>query len=260
MHRPALSLLLLSALLFAGCAPLRTRPVGVPVNHGFASALMQEWTERASLVTTLRGLATVTVKAPLNSVNGTQVVLAEQPGRLRAETLSPFGVPMLLLKADGETLGVSVPSQNVYYTGAATAENLGTFVNLPLPPVDLVDILLYRPPLIKAWKEEAFTLQEGGWLLVRHATTHRQELVFNPLRQLVEVSYFEDNDLLMTVSYAQFPLHGETFPHRLTFFIPAKHATINLEFTELETNRKLRADLFELSPPPGAKVVYLTAE
>ncbi len=260
MYRSALLVLLLASALLAACAPLRSRPIGAPVSQTFAEELIQEWSASAVRFTSLKGLAKFKLQAPGNSLNGTQVLIAEKPGHLRAETLSPFGAPLLLLVADGAKLGVLVPQQNVYYTGAATAENLGMFVNLPLRPAALVEVLLYQPPLLKGWKEEAFTLAEGGWLLVRHGALRRQELVFNLRRQLVEVSYFEDNDLVMQVNYAQFPEQGEPFPHLMSIAVPDRYATVSLEFTDLETNAVLRSGLFQLAPPPGAKVVYLTDE
>jgi outer membrane lipoprotein-sorting protein len=253
-------LLLLVLSLSAACAPLRSHLVGEPVSQAFADELMQAWFESAAGVSTLQGLAKVKVQAPLNSLNGSQVILAQKPDRLRAETLSPFGTPMLMLAADGGTLEVSLPGQNVYYTGAASPANLDLFVHLPLRLSDLVDVLLYQPPLIKAWKEEAFSLQKGGWLLVRHGTLRRQELVFNPLRQLVEVSFYKNNDLFMKINYAQIPEQGEPFPYLLSLEIPDNHTTVSLEFSEVKTNGELRPDIFQLVRPPGAKVVYLNGE
>jgi outer membrane lipoprotein-sorting protein len=260
VYRSVLLMLLLASALLAACAPLRTRPIGAPVSQTFAEELIQDWSASAVRFTSLKGLAKVKLQAPGNSMNGTQVLIAEKPGHLRAETLSPFGAPLLLLASDGAKLGVSLPPQNVYYTGTASAENLGMFISLPLRPAALVEVLLYQPPLLEGWKEEAFTLTEGGWLLVRHGTLRRQELVFNLQRQLVEVSYFAQNDLVMKVNYAQFPEQGEPFPHAMNIVVPDSYATVSLEFTDLETNAVLRAGLFHLTPPPGAKVIYLTGE
>lgn len=255
--RSALIAFLLTVSLLTACAPVRTQVLDAPVSRAFADSLMQEWSASAARVTSLQGLAQVRVQAPLNSLHGSQVILAEKPDRLRAETLSPFGAPLLLLAADGGKLGVLLPAQNVYYTGAATPANLDLFVHMPLRLPDLVEILLYQPPLLDAWKEEAFTLQEGGWLLVRHGTLRRQELVFNPGRQLVEVSFFEQNDLVLKVNYGQFPVEGNRFPHLFRLELPASRATVTLEFADLQTNGTLRAGIFQLTPPPGARVVYL---
>jgi hypothetical protein len=249
---------LLTVLILSACAPLATRPVGPVVTRGFADELLRQWAATSSRVTSLRGIAKFQVQAPLKSLNGTQVLIVEKPDHLRAETLSAFGVPLLVLASNGERLGVSVPPENLFYTGAATAENLASFVKLPLPPAELVHLLLYQPELLQGYKEEAYTLPEGGWLLVRHGTLQRQELVFGPLRQLVEVSFFDHNDLILRVEYGQFSESGRGFPHRMSLEVPGRFTTVTLEFSDLETNAPLRSGLFQLTPPPGAKVVYLT--
>jgi hypothetical protein len=219
--------------------------------------LLQGWLEQASRVNSVQGLAKIQVQAPLNNVNGTQVILAEMPDRVRAEMLSPFGAPILMLAVDGDQFGVLLPSQNLFYTGYATPKNLGMFVNIPLQPADLVAVLLYQPQLIEAWKEEAFTLKDGGWLLIRYGTMKRQELVFNTARQLVEVSYFEESDLKLKASYDQIEHDKKLFPAQITMKIPEKYATVTLEFTDFETNGRMKEGIFVLQPPPGAEIVHM---
>lgn len=230
--------------------------LGPPVSSDFADALMQDWQDKSSQVTSIQGLATVNLKAPLNNINATQVILAELPDRLRAETLSPFGVPMVLLVANGEKMGVLLSSQNLYYQASATPKNLGTFVNLPLELSDLVGVLLYRPPVIETSNKEAFKLKGGGWLLVRRTALQRQEFVFDALRQLVEVSYYEDNDLVVKVHYAQFSDTENHYPTLLTLEVPDKYATVTLEFSDVKTNGQIRPELFKIEPPVNARVVH----
>jgi len=244
-------------VLLAGCASVRPKQVGEQVSQSFATGLMQEWSANSARVSSVQGLARVKVRTPDKTMNGTQVILAEKPNRLRAETLSPFGSPLLLLAADGEKLGVLLPSQNLYYTGAATPENLGRFVRIPLRPDDLVRVLLYQPPMINAWSEEAFELQEGGWLLIRNGSPRRQELLFNPLRQLVEVNYFDRDNLLLKIAYGKFTEEGLSFPHFFSIEIPEQKTTASLEFSDLETNGVLRPGIFQLTPPAGVTVISL---
>lgn len=250
----------LSIVWLASCAPIRPKLVGERVSQSFADGLIQGWAENSARFTSVQGLAKVKVQTPENSLNGTQVILAEKPDRLRAETLSPFGSPLLLLAADGENLGVLLPSRNLYYTGAATSENLGRFVRIPLRLADLVSVLLYQPPTINALSTEAFALQEGGWLLVRNSLLRRQELIFNPLRQLVEVSYFDRDSLLLKISYGKFAEGGGRFPHSFNIEIPEQKTTASLEFSEPDTDGKLRPGIFQIVPPAGVTVIYLDQE
>ena len=252
--------LLLTAALLSSCAPVRPKLVGDQVSQDFANRLMQEWSENSVRVTSVQGLAKVKVRSPENSLSGTQVILAEKPDRLRAETLSPFGTPLLLLAADGENLGVLLPSRNLYYTGAASPANLGRFVRIPLRLSDLVSFLLYQPPMISTRSEEAFELQEGGWLLIRNGSSRRQELTFNHERQLVETNYYDTDKLLLKITYGKFSTEEGGFPLLFGIEFPELETTASLEFSEPETNGKLQAGIFKLTPPAGVTVIDLDEE
>jgi outer membrane lipoprotein-sorting protein len=261
-----LSALFLTISLLVSCVPVRPKLVGEPVNRSFADGLMQEWYENSAWVTSVQGLAKVKVHTPEKSLTGTQVILAEKPNRLRAETLSPFGSPLLLLAADGKKLGVSLPSRNIFYTGEASAANLGRFVRIPLRLTDLISVLLYQPPMIAVLSEKAFALQNGGWLLVRYSSLRRQELIFNHVRQLVEVSYYKQDEfykpdkLFMKINYGRFSEDGDHFPQLFNIELPEAKTTASLKFSDLETNGTLRPGIFQLTPPKGATVVSLDEE
>ncbi len=255
-RRVLLPALTLAVFFLSSCAPLRPE-LGSPVSSDFAEALMQKWRDKALSINSIQGLAKLKLEAPLNNINANQVLLVERPDRLRAETLSPFGVPLLLMVADGEKMGALLPSQNIYYQGSSSPENLGMFVNLPLGLSDLVGVLLYRPQMIETWKKEAFNLKAGGWLLIHSGTLQRQEFVFNDMQELIEVSYFKNNDLFLKVHYAEFSESDSSYPKLLTLEIPEKYATITLEFSDVETNGQIRPELFKIAPPAGARVVYL---
>jgi outer membrane lipoprotein-sorting protein len=252
--------LLLSTTLLASCAPVRPKRVGDQMTQGFAEMLMQEWSENSSQIISVQGLAKVKVFTTENSLSGTQVILAEKPDRLRAETLSPFGSPLLLLAADGEKLGVLLPARNIYYTGAASPANLGRFTRIPLRLSDLVSFLLYQPPMIDASSEEAFELGEDGWLLIRKGSSRRQELIFNHERQLVGMSYFDHDQLLLKITYGKFSENDDRFPLLFNIEIPEQKTTASLEFSDPETNGRLRPGIFQLTPPEGVTVVSLDEE
>lgn len=252
--------LLLTAAIATACAPARPKLVGEQLSRDFAAGLMQVRTETSARISSVRGLAKVMVRSPEKSISGTQVLLAEKPDRLRAETLSPFGSPLLLLAADGEKLRVFLPSQNLFYSGAATSANLGRFVRLPLKLTDLVGVLLFQPPMIEAASEKAFELLDGGWLLVRSGASRRQELIFNDEQLVTEVSYYDRDTLLLRISYGQFSEGVERFPLLFGLEIPGQEITASLEFSEPEVNVRMQSGLFRLEPPPGVTIVSLDNE
>ncbi|MEJ2491298.1 MAG: hypothetical protein P8Y73_04395 [Desulfuromonadales bacterium] len=256
MIRPGPIVLILTMTLCAACTPLRPQR-GAPVSEAFALQLTQGWQEQADQIGSVQGLAKFELEAPMTHLQGTQVLLVEKPDRLRAEALSPFGFPTLTLTSSNGRLGVHLVPQNLYYTGTANRQNLGEFIHVPLPPRDLVALLLYSPVLIDAWKEEAFALQEGGWIVLRYGSLLRQELIFDAARQLAEMAFYQDNDLQFKVEYAQFTHQAPLYPTRLHLELPEKYATINLQFSDPAVNQPIRSGVFDVAPPAGAKVVYL---
>lgn len=246
-------------IFISSCAPTR-RYGGDPLDEQVAQSLKTGWLQVAEEVQSIQGLAQVHVQAPLSSMTGQQVLLVDKPDKIRSETLSPFGIPIMTFTANSGQLNVHLPSQNTYYRGLASAENLGLFSQIPLDIPFLIEILLYQPPLINAWQEKAYRLNDEGWILVRHGTLQRQELVFNKSRRLVEAAFFEDNALKIKIHYKNFSEDSDQYPRKLILEVPEKHAKIELDFSSVKVNAPLKQGVFTLNPPQGATVVYLPVE
>lgn len=259
MHSlPRLMTVLFAALLvLSACASLPPVQPGTLVTRDAGRALLDDWLAASSQRRSLQGVAKVRVQTGERTVSGTQVILAEQPDRLRAETLSPFGTPLLVLAAGDGRLAVLFPGENTFYSGAATPDNLGRFTQLPLHLEDLIDILLSRPPLLNDRNLETYRLPDGGWRVELEAGARRQLLVFDADRQLQEVDYLENGELQLRLDYGGFDAELAGFPRRIDLFIPRQQTRAGLAFSELATNSELQAGLFTLTPPAGAVPVDL---
>lgn len=251
--------LVLATQLFtlSGCATLPDYHPQVAAVSEVGRNLFNDWLASRSRHHALQGVAKVKVQTPERSLNGTQVILAEEPGRLRAETLSPFGTPLLVLTANDAELAVLVPGDNVFYRGRATPENLGRFTRLPLRLVDLVGILLSRPPLIAYRSLETFHLPDGRWLIRLESGPRRQELVFDAGHRLVEVRYLHDEELQLRLAYGDFDADPQRLPRRIDLTLPLQQTQATLAFRELEANLPSPSGAFEQSPPPGVTVTSL---
>lgn len=247
----------LSLALLAACAPLPARLVGTAVAPEIGDALLADWRAKTSEIQTLQGLARVQARTAQGSLNASQVIVAARPDRLRAETLSPFGSSLLVLAADGERLGVSLPANAVFYSGAASAENLGRFLRIPLRLEDLVDILLYRAPLSGYLERQTLALESGGWLVQLATADRRQELRFDEQRRLTELRYYNTAEkLFLEIVYGGFGASG-ALPQQIAIALPELETRASLDFEDVTYNGKPRAELFRLEPPAGAKVVSL---
>lgn len=254
-HFFLVSLLVIIPLL-SSCAQIAPKLVGEPVSNDFAAELVREWQGFSAQNSSLSGLAKFEMVTPERTLNGTQVLVIKKPDHLRAEVLSMFGSPLLLLAANGDQLGVYLPFENEFYTGAASARNLGRFVRLPMHLQDLVDVLLYRPPMIAAETVEGFALQGRGWLLERNNPPYRQELFFDEQRRLVEVNYYNRSGLSLAIDYEGFTEEG-MFPQTFDLSFPRLETTASLKFSDVEVNGEVKQELFELTIPPGAEVFSL---
>lgn len=253
-----LSLALWLPLLFlSGCATLPPSPPGIPASGEVGRALLAEWLQREAQPQALQGVAKVRVRTPQRTLNGTQVILAGAPDKLRAETLSPFGTPLLVLAANGTELAVLLPGDNTFYRGRATPQNLGRFTRLPLRLADLVGILLGRPPLVDYHELVTLQLSDGGWGIELEAGQRRQYLRFDPARRLVEVHYLTAGELQLQLTYGDHDAAGDGLPRRIELVLPLQHTEASMVFSELAADRQFLPAVFTLEPPPGATVILL---
>ena len=251
-----LALMMCLTVILGGCAAVKAPLAEMPAPEAEGQALLARWLDRGESFQTLQGLAKVKVKTPQGSVNGTQVVIASRPDRLRVEALSPFGTPLLSMASDGRQLTVILPGENLYYAGAATMENLTRFTGVPLSPTMLIDILFWQPPLLDFREISAFRLGEGGWRIHLLAGALRQELLFDAAMRLEQVRYFSGDALQLTVDYAGFA-EAAALPRQIRLEQPPFALRASLEFNELTVNQSQPAGRFYLPPPAGSQVVPL---
>jgi len=259
---PVMRLLLAAAALalwwsLAGCARLPVYQPAIASTEEVGRGLLHEWLAASGRHERLQGVAKVRVQTAERTVNATQVLLVEKPDRLRAEALSPFGTPLLVMASDGAELGVFLPGDNLFYRGRATPENLGRFTRLPLHPADLVNILLARPPVIAHQRLATFLLPEGGWRVELTAGARGQQLVFDASRRLREVRYLQGGELQLQLAYGEPAPEAQGFPRRIDLDLPRQQIRASLVFEELATDRDLQPGIFTLAPPAGATIVRI---
>jgi len=247
----------LSLCILSGCATLPASQPGTLAAAETGRTLLAEWLRRSAEPQSLQGVARVRVQTPERTLNGTQVLLVGAPDRLRAETLSPFGTPLLVLAANGKDLAVLLPGDNLFYHGRATPENLGRFTRLPLRLADLVGILLSRPPLLSYLQLDAFALADGGWRIELEDGQRRQLLHFDASLRLLDVHYLTAGELQLRLAYGDYAEADDNLPRRIDLELPLQQTRASLLFNELEADRQLLPALFVLEPPRGATVIGL---
>lgn len=250
-------------LALAGCAvqPLRPQLDVPPPPTGLVAELLQRVQQQSTSYRALEGLAKVRISSQGQSYNATQVVLVEQPDRLRAETLSPFGTPLLVFATDGEEIGALVPGDGVFYQGAATPANLQRFTRLPLLLEDMIGLLLYQVPLLEAEQQRLTRDGEGNLLLLLSGPNGvAQELTFNGAHMLTSAAFLQQQQLQLRVSYRDFSGDGTGYPTQVLLEMPAVQTEAALNFSEVRLNGSIPPARFRLVAPAGVEVRPLPAE
>lgn len=249
-------LLLCSIFLVQACAPTAppaTAPAQVDVED-----LLQRIRFEASQFQSLRGLAKVKVQSPQRSFSASQVLLANKPDRLRAETLSLFGSPVVLLASDGKQFQVLVPGQRRFYQGPASDRNLQRFAHLPMRLVDLVHLLLYQVPLLPdVMRMEASS--PGPKLLLSGPNGQEQELQFDSRLQLLRCRLLRGGRTWLDVEYSDFSAEDQ-FPRQMSLQLPLQDVNLTVDFQNLEINPQLDSQRFVLSQPDGVQLIELPGD
>lgn len=248
---------LLGLSLLAACAPAPPLPplAPVPSEAELADELLRRLGANAQAFHGVAGMAKVKVVTPERKVGATQVLFAEKPDRFRAETLSPFGTPVLLTATDGALLSVYAPGEGAFYQGEASLQNFQRFVPVPLRLADLVHIILYHPPLVPFLEKSAASLPGQGYRLhLAGDQGLRQELFFDLQLRLREARYYRGEELQLQILYDEFREASPPFPLRTEVEMPLFGARATIALSDIELNPVIPAERFTLSPPAGVDV------
>jgi hypothetical protein len=221
-----------------------------------AALLLERLADSATAFASLEGLAKVRISTEARSQSISEVLFAEKPDRLRLETLSPFGQPLLVMATDGRLLEVLVPGEGKLYRDEVSLERLQRLTRLPLQLTDLVHLLLYQVPVIGHERQAVAAAADGGTLLTLYASgERRQELRFDRLLRLTDAAYFQGEELLLRVGYSQFTGETRPFPMTASLAMPAAKTEATVSFSEVRTNVAIPPERFRLIPLRGVEVL-----
>ncbi len=195
VSRPGLGLLALGAgacLAALGCG--RTPPSRFPT----ADDALERMHATYACSRGIEGEAAVDYSGPSGRVRGGIFYLAVLPEQLRFDVISPFGVVLATLTADGRDFSLFDVAEGVVLRGPATACNVARFTQVPVPPFALVQllrgeapVLVHRPESVRIrWRQP---LGKPGAYQVRIASEHdaEQEIWLRPLAEDLERPWSE---------------------------------------------------------------------
>ncbi|GAB4163987.1 MAG: hypothetical protein Tsb0017_00670 [Geothermobacteraceae bacterium] len=241
-------------LLMAACAPVAAPPQRVEVDP---ELLLQALARADARAERLRGLAVVSIQSPEGDFRGRQALVAARPNRLRAEALSMFGPPLMVVVTDGERLQAWLPGQNRFYFGRADGDGLNRILRLQATPRQLVALVHHAPGdegvNWRAYREPA------GFRLLSEREGRTRSLLFDGQLRLIGLEVVAEGAILMKAAWSRFD-EQDGFPRDLVLEWPGTGRRLQLSFKTLELNPEIPDGLFQLSPPAGSSLYLIDGD
>lgn len=243
----------LAALLASGCVPRKPPP---DLSTDPAQLLAQVRGAQGQVVR-IQGEARIRLRAP-SKATFRQWTVAERPDRIHLEALDFFGNPAAVLVASGGRFSLYDAQKKVFYTGAATPENLSRLVPVPVSAPELVAILLGSAPLPEALP--VAVAPDDGHLRLRFEEEGARLDAWIGAHALVEKAQRSvaggAGRGSWRVEFADHRAYGPAwFPGWLALRSDASRVRLELSWTQVEVNGDVDPAIFELKPPKGARIV-----
>jgi len=248
-------LLLLLLPILASCAH---RPdfgaYGRLEDPGFVLRVVRERWERVQGLVAEGKLA---LDSPDGS--GTLRMAAEvrKPASIYLETRDFLGIARGTFATDGEAFAFYRPDENEFHTGPATAEDLGRYLPLALPPERLAGAMLGEVPLMDAEDVRMTVLEDGGVyeIVMRQGGVSQRVLVGTKDLRLVSIQTRGLPEVDVACSDHESLAEDLPFPTTIEISVPSQRTTVKLRYTRATLNPPYDPSDFVLRPPPGAKIV-----
>lgn len=216
--------------------------------------------DRYARISSLRAEGRLSLESPRGSGSLRMALEVDKPGRIYLETADLFGTPRGTFSTDGERFVFYDPGENVYWVGPATAERLGAFLPVALPPEEIAALLLGQPALLESAEADLAIEPEG---------VYRIEVRTDRARQRIRVAT-RDLRLISVETWGMQAVDVEVLAHRVVetdLPVPAameirerrSGTLLRIRLGDAEWNVAPEEDLFRIEPPPGAPIERLGA-
>ncbi len=267
-------MLLLAALETSACFIVRPPPVPAPEPvAGFDAGkfqvqkLIAALAERDKRLDSMQTPAVMEYTAGDQHVKAKEEIVVKQPGNLRVEAMSPFGVA-LLLAAQGSQLAIFEPDQNRFMRGNATADTLYRYVRIPMAPADAVGLLMGLAPPRFALNAIADSVSNDGAMIVasygnNNTASGTRELGFSGgnLARVRETAGNGAGRVTYEVRYSDYhDIGGVMFPYVVDATFPAAGSHVTFRYLRPIVNGNIPDSTFVLTPAPGATLMNLSLD
>jgi hypothetical protein len=231
-------------------------------------------------------------------LRGEVMLFAIRPADLRMDIVSPFGVTLATLTADGRRFALSDLREKRFLTGRASACNIARLTSVAVPPSAFVGLLHGEAPVLRHAPEGAAIAwsPRGYWVLSIAGTNDaREEIHLAPrpedwqrpwAEQRMRVLDVEVEQQQFVLYHAELSDHAAAptakpredpddlappippigprcdaeIPRKIHLEVPNPDTDVRFEYQELFWNPPLLDGTFELSPTPGLAVEEVSCD
>lgn len=208
---------------------------------------------------TLQGMARLEAYVQKQARKVDLLLVVQLPGSVQFQALAPTLDLVALLSTDGKTFVSFERGAAACYTGMACPQNLGRLVPIALPPEQLAQMLLGRPPLLES-PETSLQWDERRGLYrvdIGPASGAHQQVFVTPAEfRFVGTVMFQGGERVGSVQYEGQSAGGA--PKLLKF--KAKDTDVSVEMRDVQADKPVQPEVFAVQCPQGAKVVTLPCE
>jgi len=261
MNISRLALLLVCVLLgLASCGPVP--PPKNPYTEG--QSLLDDMARHREKIRSFRITGRVDHFGAKHRMQGTVFLFAKLPTSLRIEIVSPFGSPLQVLTVHEGQFALHDLREGRFFTGEALPCNIAHLIRIPLPPEDVMKILIGLSPVIDGsrtvnWDRRGFynveiTGESGQQQLHISGDRNRLELIHSRLKRADGTTAFD-------LSFEDWdPIGGGRIPHHIRVKMPRDKADLLLRYDNdgVEINVDLPHDAWIQKTPSGLRAEILT--
>jgi hypothetical protein len=226
------------------------------------------------------------------------LLFAARKERLRLDIVSPFGVALATLTADGSRFALADWRDKRFYVGPASACNIARLTTVPVPGHVLVNLLHGEAPVLVHGAQGAVIAwnPRGYWALTLESTrSAREEIHLAPRPEDWRLPWEQQRMRVLDVRVEQQgyvlyhaelsdhagaatagprvdpegidkpidpsgPVCDAEIPRKIHVEVPSPEADVRFQYEQRTWNPPLPDGTFEQQPPPGLPIERVTCE
>ncbi|MCF6179912.1 MAG: DUF4292 domain-containing protein [Geopsychrobacter sp.] len=241
---------LLLLLLIVGCA----RPqISLPPKPE-AQLLLQRLATEGARWQQLDAAAKIGFVRAGKHMSTQQFLLLARPDRLRVDVLALFNQLALQLSVVEGELQILLKTTNPvqFYHGPASDELLARFTRLPLRAEQLINLILYAPPVSAGASARVEIVAERYLLTLNPGDGgYRQQFFFDERLRLRRAVYQRNANILLSVDYSKIA-GKDNFPRRIQIKMPVQQTAVTITLSDVILNEPSALSRFQIAPPVNA--------